>query len=298
MSPNLKRCLFATILCIAAANSRAAEREHNWGVSPYLGLFSPSLKLLNRGEFLSPYVGTADLIDQFGNNNNITVPFIYRNPLPELNPGAIGGLEFKWRINDKNILLLGGGSWEATSAATARGIFPVQGAFESVISQRKGDISFTEFYVGWRYNFIHKPGKHDFYFNLSIHDIFDVSYREDFSVLFLSGPPRSFRKSLVVQSRATGLLLLQGGGGGEWFINDWFSVGVEAGYAFGFRPLRLGNADLVTDFRSTDNLFLELPLIQNSAGNMQYKEERGEKYRDFRLSFEGWKALFKATIYY
>ena len=298
MLPKLIRCLFAIASCVAAANCWAVEGERNWGVTPYLGLFNPSLKLLNKGEFLSPYVGTADLIDQFGNNNNVTVPFIYRNPLPELNPGTIGGLEFKWRINDKHVLLLGGGSWEATSAATSRGIFPIQGAFESVISQRKGDISFTEFYVGWRYNFIHKPKKHDFYFDLSIHDIFDVSYREDFSVLFLSGPPRSFRKSLVVQSRATGLLLLQGGGGGEWFINDWFSLGMEAGYAFGFKSLRLGNGDLVTDFRSTDNLFLELPLIQNSAGNMQYKEERGQEYRDFRLSFEGWKALLKATIYY
>jgi hypothetical protein len=117
-------------------------------------------------------------------------------------------------------------------------------------------------------------------------------------VLFLSGPPRSFRKSMVVQSRATGLLLLQGGGGGEWFINDWFSLGMEAGYAFGLKSLRLGDGDLVTDFQNTDNLALQLPLIQNSAGVMQYKTEAGGEYRDFRLDFEGWKALIKATIYY
>ena len=188
-----------------------------------MGLFNPSLKLLNKGEFRSPYEGTADIVDQFGNNNNVTVPFIFRTPMPELDPGPLGGLEFQWRINEKNSLLIGGSSWEATSAATARGVFPVQGAFESVISQRKGDISFTEFYLGWRYNAIHKPKKHDFYFSLSLHDIFDVNYREEFSLLFLSGPPRSFRRSMVVESKATGLLLLQGTGGGEWFINDWLS---------------------------------------------------------------------------
>jgi len=103
---------------------------------------------------------------------------------------------------------------------------------------------------------------------------------------------------MLVQSHATGLLLLQGGGGGEWFLSDWLSVGVEAGYTLGFQSLRLGNGTLVTDFSSNDNLFLELPLIQDSAGNMQYKEERGQNYHDLRLSFEGWKALVKATIYF
>jgi hypothetical protein len=286
------------IVSLAGARGHAAENDRQWGLSPYIGLYEPSLKLLNQGEFRSPYEGTADLIDQFGNNNNVTVPFIFRAPIPKLNPGAIAGIEFQWRVNDKHALLIGGGNWEATSSANVRGIFPVQGAFESVAAQRKANVSFTEFYLGWRYNFVHKPKKHDFYFNVSVHDIFDVRYRENLSLLFLTGPPQGFRKSSIIESRATGLMLLQGTGGGEWFITDWFSLDVEAGYAFGLKALRLGNGDLTTDFRSTDNLFLELPIIQNSAGSMQYKEESGGGYRELRLNFEGWKALLKATIYY
>ena len=298
MWPKLIRGLILIASCVISVNGWSIEGDRNWGLSPYLGIFQPSLKLLNKGEFYSPFVGTADLIDQFGNNNNVTVPFIYRNPLPELNPGALGGLEFQWRLNDRHVFLLGGANWEASSSATSQGIFPIQGAFESVLSQRKADIGFTEFYLGWRYNLMHVPAKHDYYFNLSLHDVFNVNYREDFSVLFLSGPPRSFRKSMSVHSQATGLLLLQAGGGGEWFINDWFSMGIEAGYAFGLKSLRLGNGNLTTDFRDTDNLFLELPLIQNAAGNVQYKQEDGQDYRDLRLDFEGWKALIRATIYY
>jgi hypothetical protein len=298
MSHKLAQAFLVAATCLVAAKAWALEGERNWGLSPYLGLFNPSLKELNRGEFHAPYVGNATLVDQFGNNNNVTSPFIFRDPLPELEPGPMGGLEFQWRLSDRNSLLIGGASWEATSAATSQGTFPIQGASESVVAQRKGDISFTEFYLGWRHNVIHKPQKHDFYFTLSVHDVFDVNYREDFSVLFVSGPPSSFRKSVVIQSKATGLLLLQGTGGGEWFINDWLSLGAEAGYAFGLKALRLGNGSLVTDFQDTDNLFLELPMIQNSAGQMQYKDENSGQYRDFRLSFEGWKALLKATIYY
>ena len=292
------RSLLIAAACAAAVNGRAADNERNWGLSPYLGLYNPTLKLLNKGEFRSPYEGAAEIVDQFGNNNNVSVPFIYRTPLPELSPGAMGGLEFQWRLNERHSLLIGGASWEATSAATGQGIFPVQGAFESVISQRKGDISFTEFYFGWRYDVIRKPKKHDFYFNLSIHDVFNVNYREDFSLLFLSGPPRSFRKSMVIESKATGLLLLQGMGGGEWHINDWLSLGAEAGYDFGLKALRLGDGSLVTDFSSNDNLFLELPMIPTASGGMQYKVESGGSYQELRLSFDGWRALLKATIYY
>ena len=111
MWPKLISCLLLIALSVAAPVSWGLEGEYNWGVSPYLGLFNPSLKQLNKGEFLSPYVGTADLIDPSGNNNNVSVPFIYRNPLPELSPGAIGGLEFQWRINERNALLMGGGQW-------------------------------------------------------------------------------------------------------------------------------------------------------------------------------------------
>ena len=101
-----KRHIIAAALLLTASLSAttawAVEADRNWGVAPYLGLYKPSLKLLNRGEFRSPYQGTTQLIDQFGNNNNVTVPFIFRDPLPELDPGALAGLEFQWRSQQRN----------------------------------------------------------------------------------------------------------------------------------------------------------------------------------------------------
>lgn len=290
--------LSIAIICLAAIRCEAAESENHWGVSPYIGLFNPSLKSLNEGAFRAPYEGTADLIDRFGNNNNVTIPFIFRAPLPALDPGPMGGVEFQWRLNERHSLLIGGATWQANSSATSQGLFPIQGAFESVMAQRQGDISFNEFYLGWRYNAFYKPKRHDFYLTLSLHDIFDVSYKENLSLLFLSGPPRGFRRSLYVESSATGLLVLQGGAGGEWFLTDWLSLGMEAGYGLGFKPLRLGNGHLTTDFSGNDNLFLETPIIQGASNNMRYKVESGGQYRDLRLDFSGWKALIKASIYF
>lgn len=287
--------IFLSALALMSAGAQA-EDARSWGMSPYIGLHSPNLKDLNNGQFRSPYEGTADIIDEFGFNNPTS--FIYRNPMPELDPGVLAGLEFIWRINEKHSLLIGGGTWESTSYSTGQGLFPVQGAFESAVSQRKGDMSYNEFYLGWRYDAVRKPKKYNLYFRLSAHEIFDIDYREDFSLLFLSGPPRSFRKSVVVQAQATGLLLLQGGGGGEWFINDWLSLGAEAGYGLGMKEMTLGDGRLTTDFRDTDNLFLQVPIVPGPNGRMQYKLESGSEYRQLRLSFDGWKALFKVTIYY
>lgn len=246
-----------SVMAVMAAGASAEEGAGAWGLSPYIGVHHPNLDNLNNGQFRSPYQGTADIIDGLGFNN--PTAFTYRNPMPPLEAGTLAGLEFLWNINDKHVMLIGGGSWESTSFATAEGSFPVQGALESAVSQRKGDLSYNEFYLGWRYNAVRKPKKYNLYLRLSAHEVFDIDYREDFSLLFLSGPPRSFRKSLVVQAQATGLLLLQGGGGGEWFINDWLSLGAEAGYTFGMKEMTLGDGRVSTDFRDTDNLFLKSP---------------------------------------
>lgn len=295
--PRMRRLLWAfSIMAVMATGASAEENPRAWGLSPYVGLHHPDLENLNNGQFRSPYEGTADIIDDLGFNT--PTGFTYRNPMPELEPGTLAGLEFLWNINDKHVLLIGGGSWESTSFATAEGMFPVQGALESAVSQRKGDLSYNEFYLGWRYNAIRKPKKYNLYLRLSAHEVFDIDYREDFSLLFLSGPPRSFRKSLVVQAQATGLLLLQGGGGGEWFINDWLSLGAEAGYTFGMKEMTLGDGRVSTDFRSTDNLFLQVPIVPGNDGRMQYKVESGGEYRQLRLNFDGWKALLKITLYY
>jgi len=295
--PKMRRLFIVlSVMLVMAGSATAEEAPRVWGLAPYIGVHHPDLEQLNNGQFRSPYQGTADIIDALGFNN--PTAFTYRNPMPPLEPGLLAGLEFLWNINDKHVMLIGGGSWESTSFGTAQDSFPVQGALESAVSQRKGDLSYNEFYLGWRYNAIRKPKKYNLYLRLSAHEVFDIDYREDFSLLFLSGPPRSFRKSLVVQAQATGLLLLQGGGGGEWFINDWLSLGAEAGYTVGMKEMTLGDGRVSTDFRDTDNLFLQVPIVPGNDGRMEYKLESGAGYRQLRLGFDGWKALLKVTIYY
>lgn len=281
---------------VGTAATSAGAQERNWSVAPLVGLHHPQVDGLDQDAFNAFFGGTADVIDELGFNQ--PTRFEFRNPLPELDPGALVGLEFQWRLNDRNSLLIGYGSWESTSQASVQGQFPVQGAMERVVSSREARLSYNELSVGWRFDAIRKP-KYKLYTRLSMHDLFDVDHREDYSFLFLSGPPQSFRKSLILQSQATGVLVFQAGVGGEWFLRDWLSVGFESSYGFTYRSYNLREGTLLTDFRDTDNLFLEMPARPSPTGSrsMTYREDDGS-YKLIKLSFDGWKALFRVNFYY
>lgn len=297
--------VFATGALSAGAAFGQADAEkavkRTWSVAPYVGLHQPSLEALVKGAFKAPYEGTAQLLNPVGNNQQGT--FSYPTPLPEFASGTITGLEFSWRMNDRHSLLFGASTWQATSTASSRGLFPVQGDFESITAQRKASLSYNEYYFGWRYNFERAlDRKYRFYFSATLHQYYDIDYREDFTAIFLSGPPRTFRKSIVIQAQATGLPLLQGMGGAEWFVTDWLSLGLEGGLGLGLRKVELqplGTIPIRSDFLATDNVQVQPPVRQNlQERNMEYKSEAGGDYQTMKLNFNGWKALFKVTLYY
>jgi hypothetical protein len=77
------------VLVLTATNATAQETERKWGISPYLGLYEPKLEQLNKGEFLAPHEGSADIINPSGNNT--VDDFRYDSPLPPFDPGALAG---------------------------------------------------------------------------------------------------------------------------------------------------------------------------------------------------------------
>lgn len=202
-------------------------------------------------------------------------------------------------MSDKYWFLMGGGTWEGSSEGAASGILPIQGVLSRATNVRRGKLSYNEFFMGWRYNAIRRPEKRNLYYRISLHEIFDIDYREDWAFLFQDGPVQSFRKNMVIQSQGTGVLLLQVGVGAEFFLRQWLSVGLESGYAFGIRKFTLRDSSLRTDFLPTDNLFVDVPIRPNPATqNIEYNAEDGSGYKDMKLSFNGWKALFRVNIYY
>lgn len=291
--------LCAALLPLAVAGQEAAPAR-DWSVAPYIGMYQPKLDALNEGEFRAPYEGSAQFVDPVANNTDGT--FSYSTPLPEFNPGTLSGLEFQRKINERHSLLMGAGTWQATTTAASTGLFPIQGAFETVNAQRKVNLSFNEFYLGWRYNVLAKASGYRFYVAASLHHLYDIDYREDFTGVFLSGDIRQFRKSLIIRAQTTGLPLLEGTAGGEVFLTDWLSLGLEGGYDLGLKEIELegaGRVPVTTDFLATDNVQLRPPMVMDTTTrNMTHKSVPGGDYEVTRLDFSGWRLLMKATVYF
>lgn len=278
----------------------ALSEQGSLSVGVYLGLHDPALEDLNHREFKSPIAGTAEVILGTGTNDSSAV--LFPNPLPEFTPGANGGLEFMWELNDRYDFIVGGGTWEVSSRALAQGGLFLQGQPADVFNERTAKLSYNEFYFGLRYNLIHSPKKVKAYYRLTLNEVFDIDYREDLIFLFTSGDAAGVKKSIILQSQATGLLMLQPGIGMEYAFNDLISVGVEASYLFGFRRITLRDGKSSVDFLSTDNLSLWLPQrVDPQSGDLQYLARQpadDEDYSKIRLSFDGWKVLFKVNIHF
>ena len=275
----------------------AKQEASEWSFSPYVGIHAPNLQQLNEGLFRAPFAGRADLL--LIGDAPIQGTFQFKNSLPRMDYGPLAGVEFQWKMSDDVWFLIGGGSWEASSEAAASGVLPIQGVLSRASNNRRGKLSYNEFFMGWRHNVIRRPEKLNLYYRFSLHEIFDIDYREDWAFLFVDGPVESFRKNLVVLSQATGVLQLQLDFGAEIYLKKWLSVGFESGYTYGLRDFTLRDSSVQVDFLSTDGLFVDVPLRPNpDTLNMEYNSEDGSGYNPLTLSFNGWKALVRVNIYY
>lgn len=293
-----QRCLLI-ILLLTSANVAVAE-SNRFSVTSYLGLHRPALEDVNRREFKSPMAGVADFVDELGINTPTRINF--DNPLPPLGAAVNSGLEFQWWLSDKFVFLVGMSSWEASSRALAKGDFFIQGQPADVVSERSARMSYNEYFFGLRYNVISKSEKFKMYYRATINEMFDIDFREDIVFLFLTGDASGVKKSMILQSQATGLLLFQPGFGGEYFLRDWFSVSLEASYVIGLKKIALRDGSSDSDFLPTDNLSIWLPQrISPETGNLEYisnPPKDAEDYNEMNLNFDGWKALVKMSIYF
>ena len=279
----------------------AAPGENRLSLSTYLGLHKPGLQDLSHKEFKAPVLADATIVD-FDTDTSSSERLVFSNPLPELGAGSNAGLEAQWAFNDKYAFIVGAGTWEASSRATAEGLFAIQGVLSEVVNERSARISYNEFYFGLRRNVIISPKKIKVYYRATLNEIFDIDFREDFLFRYLSGPAEGVNKSIILQSQATGALALQAGFGMEYFFRDWLSIGIDANYLVGFSHVNLRDGRFNQDFLPTDNLSLFMPQrISPRTSNLEYlnPETQGEQdYREINLDFDGWKILFRAAIHY
>ena len=331
LGPPVSAGVFLVMAVVAAASPALAADDTRWAFSVLLGGHLPNLQPLNKGLFRSPFTGEATILVREGGaggatgntgggtvvdqNDVETFGYRFENPLPSVGLGAHAGLEFQWQPNDRHGFIFGFGSWEKTAINRVTGNFPLQQHFASNVinSERRGAISYTEYTLGWRYNLL-KSDKFRLYSRLSVHEVFDIDYREDY-VFYVAESQiedlAGIRRDLVVTAQTAALFMGQIGIGGEWFLRDWFSLGVEGGYLIGQSSFVLRDVQIYDDFVSGDSLSRTgMPFRKMTDGSLGYLLEsatyqdlqdpstRENYYRSMRLGFDGWTVNFRLNFYF
>lgn len=289
---------------LASSAVWAETSDGAWSFAPVMGVGQPSLRVLYDGVFKAPFKGRAQITTDLPEDvqGEVTYPeqeFVFYNSLPEVTIGPQAGLEFRRRYGERNDFVIGVGSWEISSKAAISVVFPLQGAPSNEATyERRGDFSYTEYYLGWKRYLNHRASDRNVYFSLTLHEIFDVDYKDEHVFSFKSGPPAGFKRIIVLQSQATGVFALQGAAGLEKRFAERFSISVEGAFAVALRKTPLIGIARRADFNDGDRLqAFPDPISQDQATNiLLYLTEDGTDHEEVKLDFSGWKLMAKFNI--
>lgn len=266
-----------------------------------LGVNSPNLGLINERVLGSELPLRGELLFS-GSASPAQVEYSIPNPLPEIKYGTEAGIEFSMEVDERNRFVIGLSSWEGVSTALVKTTLAFQGRLLSTNFERHASISYLQYYIGWRRDFFVKHNKYRLYGSLLLNEIFDIDFRENFVYEFIdtTDGSGSFKRVLRQESQATGHIMLQPAVGGEYFLRDWLSVGVDLGYLFGLNDFELGNVESTTDFQGQDQVTIAYPasVINDGRGRLGYYDPNSESYQKMELDMNGWRALFRINIYY
>lgn len=266
-----------------------------------LGVNSPGLGAINERVLGASLPLRGELL--FGGSDTpANVEYSIPNPLPKIKYGTEAGLEFAMEVDERNRFVIGVSSWEGVSTALVQTTLAFQGRLLTTNYERHASISYLQYYIGWRRDFVVKHDKYRIYGSFLLNEVFDIDFRESFVFEFTDSADDSstFKRVLRQESQATGHLMVQPAIGGEYFIRDWFSLGADLGYLFGLNDFELGNIGSSTDFQAQDGLTLSYPsgTAFDGDGKLGYLDPETNTYQKMELNMNGWRALFRINIYY
>lgn len=282
--------------CAVLFSSGASAFNDSWSVSPLLGVHQPSLEHLNKKEFIADMPSSGSVI--IDAESSTDVEFILRNTLPEIRFGTYSGVELANRIKPDSELLFGLGVWEGGSTSVVATTVPFQGVLSDAVFERKANVSYMEYFIGWRKHFPYQKHGLKFHGAVKLHELFDIDYRESMVFAFKSGPADTFKRIVIMETQATGVLMLSADFGVEKYFTRWFSLSFDAGYTAGVSPFFLNNATLKSDYQVNDNLDVVLPAKLDEEGKLSYLGSDNVTFYPIRLKFDGWQSMLRISFHY
>lgn len=300
------RLLFGIVLfCLTIHVALSDEKNEGWIFTPSVGVNRLNLATFFNTVYKAPFVGTVQITTDLpenvqGQNQYPVEPFFFKNDLKRSPVDVEAGLEMRRNFGRSNDFFIGINSWETYSASVPILItFPIQGArFNQANYTRQGKLSYTQFYVGIRNYLTPRSKPLSFYFNLGLHELYDVRYQEKDIFEFISGPPAGFKRIFVFKSSSTGILMMQFGIGAEYRIAEKFSVGIQGAYAFHIQDGFLRGVTVSDDTNNGDRIKSPPRVLDviNPSLDAGALDSQGVSHDKVYLRFDGWHALITFNI--
>ncbi|MDH5694678.1 MAG: hypothetical protein OEZ47_16400, partial [Gammaproteobacteria bacterium] len=281
--------------------------SEGWIFSPSAGISNPALGDIYQYVFNAPFIGKATIQTDAPQDSTgeVTFPsqkFFFENPLPRSGFKPEGGLEFRRVFGGQHDFIVGVSTWETVSKSVTNVVFPIEGqSLNEAIYERRGTFSYTQYYLGWRFYLGERTRRFNLYLGTSLHELFDIDYKENHVFDFISGEPAGFKKIVIYRTQATGLLSTQLTGGAEFRFTDRFSASFEASYMFrllggAFRNVSgesdiSENADRV-EFEINKQVIYRNPL----TGKVEALSPDGESHNPIKLDLDGWRFMFRFNV--
>jgi hypothetical protein len=315
------KLVLAALLLGAVSTSFAQSGPYKWALSPALGLQAPQIKGLNDKALKAPLLGTGEVCPTTSCGDTTPSQTIYLANFPEpIGASANAGLELQWVQSERHVFLMGASTWDGSTESSIPAQLPVQQKLRNVDYIRRDKLSYNEFYFGWKYSLFSVPNKYRFYSRISLNEIFDISFREE-HIFNIHEPKDSVNGDLdgvsrifVGKGKTTGVLMGQFGFGGEYFLKKNISINGEWSYLLSERFFNFRDTSRDSNFAAGDHVVL-VPSVRPSAQGqpLGYLPPDFDSSRDLtketagpdgvpvtnmNLRFDGWKLLFRLTIYY
>jgi len=293
------------VLSLFVSSVQSKTKETGWVFSPIVGINKLDLNVFYDTVYNAPFAGTVRINtdlpeDVEGASAYPSQQFYFENKLSPRSVDMEGGLEARRNFGGQNDFFIGIGAWETSAAAKDVVVtFPLQGErLNRAKYSRRGKLSYTQYYLGVQHYLGNRKKRFNTYFSTSIRALFDIDYEETNVFDFISGEPKGFKRIFIFQSQATGLLMLQLGGGMEYRFAERLSFSLEGGYAFHLKDGVLKGVTTNNDYNDGDGITTE-PLVIvpiNPELEVGAQDEDGTDYNKVKLRFDGWHIVTKFSI--
>lgn len=289
-SITVRRSLALLSLFMSASPSVGGEFSPGVWVAPAAVYFAPELDSFEGGAFkaktyIESTVQGADRSDTIAND------------LSEFGSSVQAGLEVGVTISDRASVFVGGSRWDESSSGTVNAPFPLQDSLNQAEYSRSADLSFSDRYLGFEYQFHRRAEKYGLRARIAVHQAFGVDYVERYSWNVTDGAATGEHRTVNVEMTADNSYFPELAIGGTYFFWPWLMAGIDIGYVYDSRPTPVRPGSISDNFEAGDQVSIYLPIAPNGVdGDMQYRSGSRDNLEDLELDFSGWRIYARIAV--